>query len=56
MDVFTPIKECFIALGRIFNLRLNLNGFSFTLGEMVVGLIIISLSVVLLLYLFGADD
>lgn len=56
MDVFTPLKTVFLSLGQIMQFRFNLSGFSFTIGEMVVGLIIISLSVVLLRYLFTGGD
>lgn len=55
MDVFTPLKVVFASLARIMNFRLNLNGFSFTLGEMVFALIVLSLSIVLLRYLFDKD-
>lgn len=52
MDVLGILKSVFQSLTSIFNLSLNINGFRFTLGQMVVGLIIISLSVALLQYLF----
>lgn len=55
MNVFGVLKSVFVSLSRIFTLRLNLNGFSFSLGEMVVGLIIISFSIYLLRFLFTND-
>ena len=48
MDVLSILKTVFGALGRIMSFRLTLNGFSFTIGQMIVGLVIISLSIVLL--------
>ena len=55
MDVFSPLKTVFLALAHIFTFRMNLNGFSFTLGQMIVGLIIISLSIILLRKLFDRE-
>lgn len=55
MDVLGILKSVFVSLSRIMTLRMNINGFSFSIGEMVVGLIIISFSVLLLRFLFTKD-
>ena len=55
MDVLGIIKSLFHSLGSIFSLSLNINGFVFTLGQMLIGLIIISLSITLLQFLFRKD-
>lgn len=55
MDVLTPLKAVFSSLARIMNFSLNLNGIRFTLGEMVIACIVLSLSVALLRYLFDKD-
>lgn len=51
MDVLGILKSVFQSLTSIFTLSVNINGFRFTLGQMVIGLIVISLSVALLQYL-----
>ena len=55
MDVLSILKSVFTSIGQIFGFRMTLSGFSFTIGQMVVGLIIISLSVVLLRYLLTRE-
>ena len=55
MDVLSPLKTIFGALGRIMGFTINLNGFVFSIGQMVVGLIVIGLSIVLLRKLFDRE-
>lgn len=52
MDLFGILREIFFAIGKIFTLRMTFNGFSFSIGQMVVGLIVIGCSLQLLAYFF----
>lgn len=53
MDFFELMKIIFDHLLIIFTYRIRLGYFDFTIGSVIVGLFIISCSVVLLQYLFG---
>ena len=55
MDIFSVLRSVFASLGRIMSFGMNINGFYFTIGQMIVGLIIISLSVLLLRKLFDKE-
>ncbi len=55
MDFFGIMKKLFTSIASIFSLRMNFNGFEFSLGSMIVGLCIIGCSLQLLHYLFNKD-
>lgn len=51
MDLFGILKTLFSQITRLFGLSMNFNGFSFTIGQMIIGLLIIGCSLQLLGYL-----
>jgi hypothetical protein len=54
-NFFSIISSLFTSLSKIFSLRLSLGGYSFSLGSIIIGFLVLNVSVWLLAFLIHND-